>query len=165
MFKNRTFQWLALIVVVAILLILDLWLKSWATNNLQGIREHQILIPRFLGLTYHRNTGAAFGFLSGFDSGRWILTIVKIIIISGLLWFYNKIPRADNQYWCIRLPIILIIAGGLGNLVDRIMFGYVRDMLAFQFVNFPIFNLADIYVVVGCIAGIIVMLFVVKDFP
>jgi len=154
--------WVVLVVIVTILLVLDLWLKSWASSNLVG--EHRSLISGILGLTYFRNTGAAFGLMSGVNAGRWILSILKIVIISGLFWFYNRIPT-EKLYWAIRIPIILIITGGLGNLIDRVWLGSVRDMLVFEFVNFPIFNLADVYVVIGCFVGIFVMLFVVKELP
>jgi len=71
----------------------------------------------------------------------------------------------ERRFWLIRIPIILIFAGGVGNLWDRVLLGYVRDMLVFLFVRFPVFNLADIFVVVGCFVGAFVMFFVVKDFP
>jgi signal peptidase II len=158
---GKLFCWIILIITVAVLLALDLWLKAWASANLLG--EHRSLISGFLGLTYFRNTGAAFGLFSGVNAARWILSILKIVIITGLIWFYNKIPL-EKLYWSIRVPIILIIAGGLGNLVDRAWLGSVRDMLVFEFVNFPIFNLADVYVVVGCFVGLFIMLFVVKEF-
>ena len=147
--------------VAAVLLALDLWLKSWAAANLQGMPS-RILIPGFLGLTYTRNTGAAFGFLANFEWGRWVITAVKIILMGGLLWFYNRLPLG-RLFWLIRVPVILIFAGGIGNLYDRLVFGYVRDMLAFLFVNFPIFNLADVYVVSGVFFGAFIILFVIKD--
>jgi len=159
---HKVFNWVVLVASVAILVALDLWLKAWASANLLG--EHRTLISGFLGLTYFRNTGAAFGLMSGVNAGRWILSILKVVIISGLFLFYNRIP-AEKIFWAIRIPIILIIAGGLGNLIDRVWLGSVRDMLVFEFVNFPIFNLADMYVVIGCFVGIFVMLFVVKEFP
>lgn len=144
-----------------VLLALDLWLKGWAAANLQG-QPSRVLIPGLLGLTYTRNTGAAFGLGAGFEWSRWVLTIVKIVLMGGLLWFYNRLPQ-ENRLWLVRIPIILILAGGIGNLFDRIAFGYVRDMLAFLFINFPIFNLADVFVVIGVFLGGFVMLFLVKD--
>jgi len=154
--------WAIFLVGVAVLLALDLVLKSWAAANLQG-QAARTLVPGFLGLTYTRNTGAAFGFLANAEWGRWVLTIVKIILMGGLIWFYHRLPL-EKRFWLIRIPVILIFAGGVGNLFDRVMFGYVRDMLAFLFANFPIFNLADVYVVAGCLFGAFIMLFVVKDF-
>jgi len=153
-------KWGIFVVAVAVLLALDLLLKSWAAGNMPG-QPGRDLIPGLLGLTYTRNTGAAFGLFANQDWGRWVLTAVKILLMGGLLWFYHKLPQRKHA-WLIRIPVILVFAGGVGNLYDRIAFGYVRDMLAFLFVNFPIFNLADVYVVVGCFLGAAVV-FIVKD--
>ena len=159
--KSKLTSWGILLVAAAVLLVLDLWLKSWAAANLLG-QPSRDLIPGFLGLTYTRNTGAAFGLFAGFEWGRWVLTVVKIVLMAGLLWVYHRLP-AERKYWLLRTPIILIFAGGIGNLYDRMAFGYVRDMLAFLFVNFPIFNLADVYVTTGAFFGAFIILFVVKD--
>jgi len=159
--QSRLITWGILLVAAAVLLALDLWLKSWAAANLMG-QPSRDLIPGFLGLTYTRNTGAAFGLLANFEWSRWLFTVVKIVLMGGLLWFYGRLPL-EKRFWLIRVPIILIFAGGVGNLFDRIAFGYVRDMLAFLFINFPIFNLADVYVVAGAFLGAFVLLFVIKD--
>jgi signal peptidase II len=150
-----------LIILSAIFLALDLWLKSWAAANLQN-QADRILINGFLGLTYTRNTGAAFGLGAGFEWSRWVLSGVKIILMGGILWFYSRLP-SEKRFWLLRIPLILVFAGGLGNLIDRILFGYVRDMLAFLFIDFPIFNLADVYVVTGVFLSAFVVFFVIKD--
>lgn len=147
--------------VVIALVAMDLWLKAWATTHLLG-QPNRDLIPGVLGLTYLRNTGAAFGMFAGQDWGRWALAIVKVVLMGGLLLFYNRLPF-EKRFWFIRIPIILIFAGGIGNLYDRIFLGAVRDMLMFLFVNFPVFNLADIFVTVGCFSAVFMLLFVVKD--
>ena len=162
---NKTKQWGIFVITVAVLLTLDLLLKYWAAANLQGQIGRDI-IPHFLGLTYTRNHGAAFGLFANAAWGRWVLTTFKIVVMCGLLWTYFYLSKKpEKKLWLLRIPVILIFTGGVGNLFDRIAFGYVRDMLAFLFINFPIFNLADVYVVAGCILGMFVMLFVVKDFP
>jgi len=161
--KHRFFYFVILLIAAAALVVADIWLKGWAAANLQGTPT-QVLIPGLLGLTYHRNTGAAFGLLANFEWGRLVLIVVKVVLMGGLLWFYNRVP-SGKKYWWLRVPIILIFAGGIGNLWDRITLGYVRDMLAFLFIDFPIFNLADVFVVTGCFLGAFVMLFVVRDFP
>ena len=143
--------------------MLDLWLKSWAAANLAG-EEGRVIIPGVLGLYYTRNTGAAFSMFANFDWARWFLTGVKIAITIGLFLYYSRLPL-ENRFWWLRVPIILIIAGGIGNLYDRLVLGYVRDMFEFLFMNFAIFNLADVFVVVGCFTGAFVILFVCKDAP
>ena len=159
---SRLKTWTIFGLSVAILIALDLWLKHWAAANLPG--EPRTLIPGFLGLRYLENPGAAFGFLAGTDSGRWILTTLNLVILGGLLWYYNRLPL-EKRLWWMRVPIIFVVAGGIGNLIDRIALGIVRDMLEFQFISFPIFNLADVYVTGGVFALIFVVLFIVKDVP
>ena len=145
------------------LLALDLWLKSWAVSHLQG-QPPRVLIEGLLGLTYFENPGAFFGFLGGVDGARWLLSGLKAIILVGLLWYYSRLPN-EPRFWLMRVPIILVFTGGVGNLLDRLFLGIVRDMLEFLFMRFAIFNLADVYVTVGVFVLMFVGLFVIKDFP
>ena len=154
--------WFIFVVASLILVTPDLWLKHWAAANLSGQPE-MVLIGGVLGLTYFENSGALFGFLKNFDA-RWLLAALKILILCGLLWYYNRLP-CENRFWLVRAPMILIFAGGAGNLFDRVCFGVVRDMLDFLFMNFAVFNLADVYVTAGVAWLIFVSLFVVKDIP
>jgi len=149
-------------VAVAVLVALDLLLKIWAVDNLMG-EPSRSLLPGVLGLTYFENTGVAFGLGAGQAWGQWVFSGLKIVLISGLVWFYYRRVPFEGLNWTVRLPIILIVGGGIGNLVDRITLGHVRDMLMFEFINFPIFNLADVFVVVGCFTMAFVTMFLVKD--
>ena len=146
-----------------LLIGLDLWLKHWAAVNLQN-QPPRVLVPGLLGLTYLENPGAAFGLFAGFDWGRLVLSIISILLMIGILWYYSRIPT-EKRFWFIRVPLILIFAGGMGNLVDRLARGAVRDMLEFLFINFPVWNLADAYVTIGAFSFIFVTLFIVKDAP
>ena len=155
--------WIVFFIATVVLLALDLWLKHWAAVNLDG-QPACVLIPGVLGLSYYENPGAFFGFLGGLDAARWLLSALKIAILGGILWYYNRLPL-QKRLWLIRVPLILIFVGGLGNLIDRVTLGIVRDMLEFLFVRFAIFNLADVYVTVGVFSLIFIGLFIVKDFP
>jgi len=148
-----------------LLIALDQWVKHWATQNLQprGIND-RAFIPGFLRLTYVENPGAAFGFLSGFDWARWFFIIFTFIVLAGLLYYYARLPL-DKKFLAIRIPLVLIFAGAVGNLIDRMRQGFVVDMFEFEFINFPIFNVADILLVVGCIVAGFVILFIIKDIP
>ncbi|MCL1878460.1 MAG: signal peptidase II [Defluviitaleaceae bacterium] len=159
---NKRSCWVIFFVAVAVFLAADLALKIWSVANLQGA-PNRVLIPGVLGLTYFENPGAFFGFLADFNA-RWPLAVMKTAILGGLLWYYNRLPL-ETRFWAVRVPIILIFAGGAGNLVDRVQLGVVRDMIQFLFINFPIWNLADAYVTVGVIALVFVSFFVVKDVP
>ena len=151
-------------IAVGVLVAFDILLKVWAVENLMG-QPNLTLLSGILGLTYHENTGVAFGLGAGQAWGQWVFSGLKMVIIAGLVWFYFRRLPFERRHWVIRVPIILIIAGGIGNLIDRMTLGHVRDMLMFEFINFPIFNLADVYVVVGCFTMAFVTLFIMKEFP
>ncbi|MCL2372479.1 MAG: signal peptidase II [Defluviitaleaceae bacterium] len=160
---NKLISILMLPVVAWGLVALDIWLKIWAENNLMG-EPGRVIVPGLLGLIYFENSGVAFGLFADAAWGQWVFAGLKFLLLVGLVWYYyTRLPRVDRSWW-LRVPIILIVAGGAGNLIDRISLGRVRDMLRFEFSFFPyIFNLADVYVVVGCIMLAFVTLFVVKE--
>ena len=160
---SRFKSWSIFVFCSGVLVALDLWLKHWAAVNLQN-QPPRSLIPGFIGLTYIENPGAAFGLFAGFAWGRYVLSVASFFFMIGILWYFNRIPK-EKRFWFIRVPLILIFAGGMGNLFDRLAFGAVRDMLRFLFINFPIFNLADVYVTVGAFGFMFVTLFIVKDAP
>jgi signal peptidase II len=154
--------WIVFVVVSFVLVVLDLWLKYWAVANLQN-QPDIILMKGVLGLTYVQNPGALFGFLASLGA-RWILAALKAVILGGILWYYNRLPL-EKRFWFLRVPMIFVFAGGVGNLFDRVKLGYVRDMLNFLFVSFPVFNLADVYVTCGVFSLFFVIFFVVRDIP
>lgn len=141
------------IALIGGVVVADQFIKLWATANLLG-KASIVLIPGLLKLTYVMNYGAAFGMMSGM---RWFLVILTGIILLGLIWalYTNKI----EGLW-MRLPIAMIVAGGIGNLIDRMRLGYVVDYLDINdFFSFPMFNLADCFVVVGAIILVVYVLF------
>jgi len=152
--------WIVFVIVVGVLVSLDLWLKVWSANNLQN-NPPRYLIYGLLGLSYYENTGIAFGLLSGHDWSAWVISMVKVVALVTLLVYYHRLPL-ENKYWFTRIPLIMIFAGGVGNLFDRITLGAVRDMFEFLFMNFAIFNLADVFIVLGCLSWVVSELLVVK---
>lgn len=120
---------------------LDQLLKIWATNYLLPLGSAP-LIPGFIELRYVLNDGMAFSMLSG---QRWLLitvTGIVLLVVAGMLLF-RRMPRLERIVW------MLVLGGGLGNLIDRVRTGVVVDYLNFQFIDFPVFNFADICVCVG----------------
>ena len=160
---NKKLQFLWYGIGVAVLVVLDQWLKIWSIANLKG-QPPRNLISGFIQLTYLENTGAAFGFLSNFGGAQWLLAGYKLVVLVVAIAYFVKLP-GEPRFTLLRVPLALIIAGGIGNLIDRVRFGFVVDMLEFEFVRFPVFNLADVYVTTGICAFALFVLFVVKDAP
>ena len=132
-------------IVAVALLIVDQWLKYWTTLHLAVGTGTQPLIPGVVQLTHIHNYGAAFGI---FKNARWFfvaLTLVFAVLIVVLL--ARRVIGGGFGRWMA----VLVLAGALGNGLDRAVYGYVVDMFQLQFMKFPIFNLADIFIDVGAI--------------
>lgn len=130
------------ILIISILIIgvfFDIFTKELATQ------KEQSLIPNIISIFYTENTGAGF---SIFSNSTLFLTIFTTIIFVGLLVF-NVLFRPKSKVYAIGMGLLL--AGAFGNLFDRIIFGYVRDFLRLEFMDFPIFNFADVCLTVGVI--------------
>ena len=154
----RIFKKVILPISLVILLIaLDQITKYWAVQNLMGQPPH-IIIDGILSFRYHENAGMAFGLMQG---GRWFFVALTLPILGFLLYYYNSMPKNPIGN-AVRISILGLIGGALGNFVDRLFQGYVVDFIQVTFINFPIFNVADIFVVISTISmGILV--FFVKD--
>ena len=122
-------------------LLLDRLSKRWASGL--AAREPVRSIPGVLGWRYVQNTGVAFSFLQ--NAGLLLLILTALIIAAALTWLLR---HPDCGGW-MRIGLVLLIAGGLGNLYDRMAYGYVIDFIEVLFVHFAIFNVADIAVVCG----------------
>ena len=116
-------------------------------------------IPNVLGLTYVQNFGAAF---SSFQGMQWLFALIFVVFTVAVIWEYRKkaMPFTAFDRWCIAA----IYGGGLGNMIDRVRFGYVVDMIETQFMDFPVFNVADCFITCGCIALAVHLVFFNKDF-
>lgn len=140
------------LIIVALLVAIDQIIKLLVIEHLKPIGS-LTLIDGFIQLNYAENTGAAFGSFSGKTSLLSVFTFV--IIIVGLVYLLVKKRKVDMEYVCITL----IISGGLGNLIDRVFRGYVVDYIEPLFMDFAIFNFADILVTCSCIALVICLLY------
>ena len=131
-------------IVLVIILIIDQAAKYWTSVKL-ALGATSPFIPGFIKLTNVHNTGAAFGFLQNVEAARWIFVVLTIIVAVGaVILLRRNIIKGKLGRWML----VLIIAGGLGNCIDRIINGYVVDMFQFQFMNFAIFNVSDIFITV-----------------
>lgn len=139
--------------IMAIIITLDLTMKDYLFNLLSTKKNfHMTLIEGFLDLSYSENTGAGFGM---FKNGTTALIVITSIV-TALIILYLLIIHSDSEW--LRVPLVLIASGGIGNLVDRIALRYVRDFFEFTFMDFAIFNIADMFVVIGCIWLIIYLI-------
>ena len=138
------------------LILLDFLFKKWAVLSLKPI-GHFDIIKNVLSLHYHENYGAAFGIL---QQKKWFLIVFTSIMLALLVYllFDKKLQKP-----ILNTSLMLIIGGGVGNLIDRIVKGYVVDYIYFEPINFPIFNFADICVVCGTILLFIYLLFFDKS--
>ena len=140
------------LIIIALLVAIDQIIKLLVLEHLKPMGS-LTLIDGFIQLNYAENTGAAFGSFSGKTTFLSIFTLA--IIILGLIYLFVKKRKVDVEYICISL----IISGGLGNLVDRIFRGYVVDYIEPLFVDFAIFNFADILVTCSCIVLVIWLMY------
>ena len=130
--------------ISALLVGLDQWSKYLTVQNI-SLGETKEFVPGFLSLTHLRNTGAAWSLLEGKMIFFYVITvIVSVVIIYLLIKNYKK-----SIWYSVGLSFVL--AGAIGNFIDRVRLGYVVDMLQTDFMNFPIFNVADSTLVVGVI--------------
>ena len=143
-------------IVIIVCVLLDQLIKLWAMKSLMPIGTFPI-IKNVFHLTYVENRGAAFSILQ--NKTFFLVTITSVaLIIAAYLLFRGKIKGSFLQ-----ASVALIISGGVGNLIDRIRLGFVVDYLDFRLINFPVFNLADCFVVVGTFLILFYELFINKD--
>lgn len=145
-------------IFVAALTAFDQFTKYLAVIHLKG-QEPFPLIKGVLELQYLENRGSAFGILQG---KTFFLLAVGILFMALIFFFLIRLPL-DKKYSVFHLLASGIIAGGLGNLIDRIRFGYVIDFISFILIHYPVFNVADSIVVLSTIGIVVVILFVFKE--
>ena len=145
--------------IAAVLLVaVDQITKYIALTQLNPIGS-VTFIDGFMDFTFVENRGAAFGIFSG---KTWLLLVISIIICAVLVWAMTKMPKT-KEYRKLRVTFVLILSGAVGNIIDRAMRGYVVDFFEFTFIKWPVFNMADIYVVVGTIVMAVIIMFFMKD--
>ena len=136
-----------LFVVIAVIIGLDQWTKALATQMLQYGKP--VYVMPVLNWTLLHNYGAAFSFLS--DQGGWqrwfFMALSSIVSLAFIVWLI----RLPKEQWIVRFSLTLIIAGAIGNLIDRVAMGYVVDFIHFHWHDsyFPAFNIADMAITGG----------------
>lgn len=153
--KNQKI-WIIDIILFSVGIILDQLAKRMAL----GLKSRPIiLIQDILELRYVENQGAAFGVLQG---QRIYFIIIAAAVFFVVAWILSKLP-AERKYNKLHVALCLILAGAVGNTIDRIIRGYVIDFIYFKLINFPVFNVADIFITVATFWLAAMILFVYKD--
>ena len=139
---------------VIVLILLDQWTKALAVAHLKG-HTAVSLIGNILELLYVENTGAAFGIMNGM---RLIFVVLAPAVSLFLAHMLMKLPGTP-RFRPLKICFLLIIAGAAGNWIDRLRQGYVVDFIYFKPIDFPVFNVADIYVTCAAFGLVLLLLF------
>jgi signal peptidase II len=137
---------LMMIILTIVFLVIDI-VSKLVVSNLMNVYDSIVIIKNFFYISYVRNTGAAW---SIFSNNTWFVILISLLIIGGIIIYIlkNK-PKSKLE----KVGYSMILGGALGNLIDRVIYGYVIDFLDFYIFgyDYPIFNLADTFIVIGVI--------------
>lgn len=157
--KNKKIQHILVAMVMIIVAVLfDQWTKFLAVTHLKDSPSY-VIIEDVFELHYLENQGAAFGIL---QNQQLFFLISGIVVFIAATFFYIRMPHT-KRFNLLRVCLVLIISGAIGNMIDRVRLQYVVDFFYFKLIDFPIFNVADIYVTVAAIGLVILILFYYKD--
>ncbi|MGN0390210.1 MAG: signal peptidase II [Wujia sp.] len=146
------------ILCIGLLVAIDQLTKHIVRSSF-ALYESKPLIKDVFHLTYIQNTGAAWGMLKGKIFFFVILTLAFFILCSCI---YARV-KDDKRFTPIRVCLVFLVSGAIGNMIDRIKLHYVVDFFDFRLINFPVFNVADIYVTVSMFVLLVLCLFYYKD--
>ncbi len=145
-------------VIGAVLLFLDQFTKYLAITHLKG-QVPIVLIKDVLELQYLENRGSAFSLLQG---QKFIILFLGFVVLAVLLYSLLRIPQ-DKKFRILHILLSALIAGALGNIIDRLRFDYVVDFISFVLIHFPVFNVADCYIVVCTICLFLLFMFIYQE--
>ena len=150
--------YLFMCLLVAAIVAVDQWTKYLTTRNIDLFGKVEAIAGLF-HLTYVQNTGAAWSMLSGM---RWLFLAIFLVFAVFVIWEFitKRLPFTTFDRFCI----VCVFAGGLGNVIDRVRLGFVVDMICLDFMDFPVFNVADCFITCGAIALMVSLVFFNKEF-
>ena len=143
---------------ITLLVLADQFTKLLAVRHLKN-QESLVLLKGIFELHYLENRGMAFGLM---QNQRVFFVIATTLALLAAVYFYCIVPKT-RRYLPIQICIVFLTAGALGNFIDRIVLGYVVDFFYFSLIDFPIFNVADIYVTVTFAVLVLLIFFYYKE--
>lgn len=155
---KRSLHYLLALICIVIAIVLDQFTKYLAVVHLKD-KMPFVIWENVFQLEYLENRGAAFGMM---QNQRIIFYFSVVLITIIFFWFYKNVPL-EKKFLPLRFCAVLIIAGAYGNFIDRIRMNYVVDFFYFKLIDFPVFNVADIYVTVATILLVLLMFFYYKE--
>lgn len=142
--------------IIIFIVLFDQISKYFACICLQNGSETDF-IPYLLSLRYHENRGAAWGILA---DHRWVFMSLSTVAIIAIVLFLFFTRKQKNPF-ILTLSLAFFAGGGIGNMIDRVRLGYVIDFFNFEFIDFPIFNVADSFISIG---AVLIVLYLILDF-
>lgn len=156
--RNRTRHYISAMILIILGAALDQYTKQLAITHLKN-QSPFVILSNVFELQYLENRGAAFGLLQN----QQLFFFISVVIISiAIIWFYARVPM-NQRFLPLRLCAAFIMAGAVGNCIDRVTQRFVVDFFYFKLIDFPIFNVADIYVTVATFFLVILILFYYKE--
>lgn len=146
------------VILISLLTAIDQFTKFIVQSNFE-LYESKPVIDGVFAFTYIQNRGMAWGMFQGKIPVFLIFTSIFLILAFRIM--YNVVDK--KRYAMVKYMLILLISGAIGNLIDRVKLGYVVDFFSFELIDFPVFNVADIYVVISMVSAMILLLFVYSN--
>ncbi len=142
-------------IIGLLVVIADQWVKYWVAGAIPMESTGRAFIPGILSLVNLHNDGAAFSFLAGSNARIPFIIITGVFIVAVILALATKFISGRFARWCL----VLVTAGGFSNCIDRVIYGYVQDMFKCELFNFPVFNVADVFITVFALLFVLAVLF------
>ena len=142
-------------IFAVLVIILDQGMKYWVSGAIHMESAGETFIPGILSLVNVHNDGAAFGFLAGSNARIYFIILTGIFTIAVIVALATKFISGPLARW----SLVMVTAGGLSNCIDRVLYGYVQDMFKCEFVNFPVFNVADIVITIFALLFVLAVIF------
>ena len=142
-------------IIGLLVIIADQYIKFWVQGHIALTSTGEEFIPGILSLANVHNDGAAFGFLAGSGARIPFIIVAGVFTVAVIIALATKLISGKLARW----SIVLVTAGALSNCLDRVLYGYVQDMFKTEFMNFPVFNLADVFITVFAIVFALAVIF------